>query len=64
MADMGPLYATFDPSDAEHERAQGDIERLNVELSGYLLQGRGRVTSRTTLTESVSRAAATKPRQE
>lgn len=31
MADMGPLYATFDPSDAEHERAQGDIERLNLE---------------------------------
>ena len=30
LADTGPLYAA-DPSDDHHERAQGDIRRLNSE---------------------------------
>jgi hypothetical protein len=31
LADTGPLYAAADPSDDHHERAQGDIRRLNSE---------------------------------
>ncbi len=34
LADTGPLYAALDPSDENHERAQGDIERLNSEGIG------------------------------
>ena len=34
LADTGPLYAAADPSDDHHERAQGDIRRLNSEGVG------------------------------
>ncbi len=34
LADTGPLYAAVDPSDGHHERAQGDIRRLNSEGLG------------------------------
>jgi predicted nucleic acid-binding protein len=34
LADTGPLYAAVDPSDDHHERAQGDIRRLNSEGIG------------------------------
>jgi predicted nucleic acid-binding protein len=34
LADTGPPYAALDPSDDNHDRAQGDIERLNSEELG------------------------------
>jgi predicted nucleic acid-binding protein len=34
LADTRPLYAAADPSDDHHERAQGDISRLNSEGVG------------------------------
>ncbi|MBA2713017.1 MAG: PIN domain-containing protein [Rubrobacteraceae bacterium] len=34
LADTGPLYAAVDPSDEHHERAQGEIRRLNSEGLG------------------------------
>ena len=37
LADTGPLYAALDPDDDNHERAQEDIERLNLEKLGVIV---------------------------
>lgn len=37
LADTSPLYAALDPSDDNHDRARGDIERLNAEGIGIIV---------------------------
>jgi predicted nucleic acid-binding protein len=47
LADTSPLCSALDPSDDNHDRARGDIERLNAE-------GIGIMVAYTTLCESYS----------
>ena len=37
LADTGPLYAALDSDDDNHERAQEDIERLNLQQLGVMV---------------------------